>query len=600
MENNKILNPSRRLKYYSFWKNVKEGLTIFEFIRPYKWAFIGGVLMLFISSALFMVFPYLIGLMVDASQGEAEYDLSMTQVGIALVIILGIQGVGSYFRVLFFAYVSENGVGAIRKALHLKILSLPVSFFEENKMGDLISRLTADVQKLYGIFNWSLAEFLRQLFTLLVGIFFLFMETPRLSMVLILFAPVAILVSHFFGKYIRILSKERQAKLAISNAIIGESIQGIKAVKSFTNEIYETRNYNRSISDVVVIAMQFAKARAVFATLIVTSLFGVLFLIIWQGAVMVNTGELSAGKLVSFITYTFIVGGAITSIGNFYSEILGSIGATERVRKILQLKNELDLIAKPNINKLSIKGNISFKNVWFHYPTRMEIPVLKGINFKVKAGQKVAIIGASGAGKSTIIQLLLKFYNIDAGTIKIDGQNIYDFDIRDLRNKMALVPQEVLLFSGTIRENIAYGKSDASEKEIIYAAKKANCWEYIQSFPNGMDTIVGEKGMKLSGGQRQRLAIARAILKDPVILLLDEATSSLDAESERVVQNSLNTLMEGRTSIIIAHRLSTVKNVDCIYVMDKGRIVEKGTHENLAGKENGKYRELTLLQFDIN
>ena len=299
------------------------------------------------------------------------------------------------------------------------------------------------------------------------------------------------------------------------------------------------------------------------------------------------------------MTYTFIIGASIASLGNFYPEILGAVGATERVREILSTETEVDLATKPEVQDLPIKGNIQFENVHFRYPTRTDIPVLKGINLNIRAGEKVALVGPSGAGKSTIIQLLLQFYGIQKGDIQVDGQSIYDLDIRDLRNNMALVPQEVILFGGTIRENILYGKEDATEEEVIAAAKQSNSWEYIQSFPEGLETLVGERGVKLSGGQRQRLAIARAILKNPSILLLDEATSSLDAESEKVVQDALNLLMEGRTSIIIAHRLATIREVDCIYVLDGGKIVEKGTHEELSAKENGLYSGLAKLQFEM-
>ena len=416
---------------------------------------------------------------------------------------------------------------------------------------------------------------------------------------MLLTVPVVVVCAIFFGRYIRKLSKQRQKKLAFSNSILGESLQAIQVVKAFANEVFETKRYGNSIGEVVTIAMKYARGRAAFSVFIVTILFGALFFIIWQGAMMVQDGTITAGSLVSFVTYTFIIGGSIASLGNFYPEILGAIGATERVREILATDTEVDLVNKPELNDLAIKGNIRFEEVHFRYPTRQDMPVLKGINLDIKAGEKVALVGPSGAGKSTIIQLLLQFYGIEKGDIKIDGTSIYDQDLRDLRNNMALVPQEVILFGGTIRENILYGKEDATEEEVIAAAKQSNCWEYIQTFPEGLETLVGERGVKLSGGQRQRLAIARAILKNPAILLLDEATSSLDAESEKVVQDALNTLLEGRTSIIIAHRLATIREVDCIYVLDGGKIVEKGTHDELSLKEDGLYSGLAKLQFEM-
>ncbi len=280
--------------------------------------------------------------------------------------------------------------------------------------------------------------------------------------------------------------------------------------------------------------------------------------------------------------------------------MLGAIGATERIREILSTEGEVEATDSKHLPIVNLRGNIAYENVYFEYPTRTDVSVLKGLSFDVKVGQKVALVGTSGAGKSTIVSLLLQFYNISQGDIKIDGKSIYDYDLSAFRQNIAIVPQEVLLFGGTIQENIRYGKPDAKDEEIIEAARQANAWDFIQSFPEGLDTIVGERGIKLSGGQRQRIAIARAILKDPCILLLDEATSSLDAESEKMVQDALNTLMEGRTSIIIAHRLATIRDVDCIYVIDNGKIIEQGTHEELSMLENGAYNSLAKLQFETS
>jgi len=300
-----------------------------------------------------------------------------------------------------------------------------------------------------------------------------------------------------------------------------------------------------------------------------------------------------------FTFVTAIIGGSIAGLGNFYTELLGAMGATERVREILSMENEIDP-HDPIIEKeyQRFSGNIEYKDVHFHYPTRQDIEVMKGISFKIEAGQKVALVGPSGSGKSTILQLLLRFYQIQSGDIEVDGKSIFDYNISAFRKNFAIVPQEVILFGGTIRENISYGKPEATEEEIIEAARQSNSWEFIQDFPEQLDTVVGERGIKLSGGQRQRIAIARGILKDPAILLLDEATSSLDAESEKVVQDALNKLMEGRTSIIIAHRLATVREVDCIYVIDNGKIIEQGTHDELSAVENGAYAGLAKLQFE--
>lgn len=590
-------------------ESLKQALVAFQFIKPYKWSFFIGLILLFLSSMIFMVFPFLIGQLVDVAQGAEgftyqnsisvlglkEIDInfslssSLGDIGIGLILILLVQGAISYGRVLLFARVSEKGTADIRKALYQKLVSLPISFFEENKIGELISRITADIEKLFSAFSITLAEFLRQIIILIVGIAFLVGTNPRLSLIMLLTVPVVMVSAIFFGRIIRRFSKDKQKKQADSNAILGETMQAIRIVKAFVNENSEIRRYNLSIASMVSVAMKYAHSRAIFAVFIITTLFGAIFFIIWQGAVMVQEGAITTGNLISFVTYTGIIGASIGGLGNFVPELLGALGATERVREIMNMESELDLDKYPNIESKPIAGHIEFKDVNFHYPTRKDIPVLKGINMKIEAGESVALVGPSGVGKSTIIQLLLRFYSIQDGDILVDGESIYDTQLRDYRNNLALVPQEVILMSGSIRENILYGREGASEAEIIEAAKQSNSWEFIQQFPEGLDTIVGERGIKLSGGQRQRIAIARAILKNPAILLLDEATSSLDAESERVVQDALDKLMVGRTSIIIAHRLSTIKDVDKIYVLDEGTIVEQGTHKELVLIENGMY-----------
>jgi ABC-type multidrug transport system fused ATPase/permease subunit len=408
------------------------------------------------------------------------------------------------------------------------------------------------------------------------------------------------------------MAKKRQDQIAETNIILNETITAINSVKAFANEGFEAARYHTANANSVKTSMKFAQARAVFATFIIVVVFGAMFFVLWKGALMLEAHEITAGVLITFFVYTAFIGGAIASLGSFYGEIIGSIGATERIRDILNAPSEVDLkfsnyelLLHGTPSKSAqqqplqrLKGNISFQNVHFRYPTRTDVEVLKGLNLNIQSGQKVALVGPSGAGKSTVIQLLLKFYDRAEGSIMIDNQSIEDYEISSYRSNLAIVPQEVLLFGGTISDNIRYGRPDATEADIIEAAKKSNSWEFISSFPEGLGTIVGERGIKLSGGQRQRIAIARAILRDPAILLLDEATSSLDAESEKVVQEALNELMKGRTSIIVAHRLATVREVDKICVIDGGKVVEEGTHESLSAIPNGLYNNLARLQFD--
>jgi ABC-type multidrug transport system fused ATPase/permease subunit len=371
-------------------------------------------------------------------------------------------------------------------------------------------------------------------------------------------------------------------------------------VKAFTNEAYEVNRFSASISRMVGISMHYAKMRGLFFIFIITVLFGGLFFILWRGAIMVQNPDsgLNIGELFSFIFYTGIIGGAIASIGNLYSVMAGSIGATERIQDIMDRDQELFPEDNETHTAAPLKGKIEFQNVHFVYPARQDVSVLKNINLTVKEGSRIALVGPSGAGKSTIVQLLMRFYPVTNGKILADGKPIEDYDLLSYRKNFAIVPQEIILFGGSIRENILYGKPTATDDEVIEAARQSNAWEFIDGFPEKLETIVGERGIKLSGGQRQRIAIARAILRNPKILILDEATSNLDAESERYVQEALEVLMQNRTSIIIAHRLSTIRQADCIYVLKDGNIVESGTHEKLIEQDFGVYKNLVQLQLE--
>jgi ABC-type multidrug transport system fused ATPase/permease subunit len=446
------------------------------------------------------------------------------------------------------------------------------------------------------VFSITLAEFVRQVLILIVGVAVLMFMTPHLSLIMLATFPVIVIGAMIFGRFIRKLSKQRQEALADANVIVEETLQNIHTVKSFVNESYEYKRYSGGITKVVSVALNMAGYRSLFSSFIVVVLFGGIFFILWWGARMVQQGDMTIGQLVAFIVYTAAIGGAIGGLGNFYSQLLTAVGGTERIREILNEPSEVSLI-DTGYQKHSLAGNIEFRDVQFEYPSRPDIPVLRGVNMQVTEGSKIALVGQSGAGKSTIAALLLRYYDVSAGQIRIDGVDIREIEISAYRHSIGLVPQEVLLFGGTIRENILYGKPGASEEELIDAARRSYCLEFIETFPEGFETIVGERGIKLSGGQRQRVAIARAILKNPRILILDEATSSLDSESEYYVQQALDALMEGRTSVIIAHRLSTIKSVDCIYVIEDGKIVEAGTHDELSRMEDGRYSMLAKLQF---
>tara|TARA_Y100000385_G_scaffold264975_1_gene298845 strand:- start:2079 stop:3860 length:1782 start_codon:yes stop_codon:yes gene_type:complete len=579
-------------------KNWKSLLWVFQFIKPYKWYFISALVILSVGSLLFLVIPDLAGEMVNVATGkDSKYGLDLTQLGIVIFVVLAIRSVISFVIVILFANVSERGMADLRKGLYDKLISQSVGFFESQRIGELSSRITADVEQLQSVFSMTLAEFMRQGTILIVGIGVLAYLMPDLFLIMLLTIPVVVVLAIYFGRYIRRFSKKRQDQLADTNTIVEETFQNFSVVKSFTNELYESLRYQESLKKMVKISLDFAKVRGLFFAFLVFLMFGGILFILWQGAFMVQRGEMDSGNLLSFVIYTVMIGGAIASLGTLYTTIAGAIGATERVKEIMSRGVELDMSVKSDGGNIS--GDIHFNHVSFSYPSRTEVTVLQDVTFEVKRGEKIALVGQSGSGKSTLVKLLMRFYEPSQGSISINSKSLESYPLGELRSSVGIVPQEVILFGGTIRENILYGNPDATEEEVKAAADKSNCLEFIESFPEGFDTIVGERGIKLSGGQKQRVAIARTILKDPNILILDEATSSLDAESERLVQEALDVLMEGRTSIIIAHRLATIKNVDCIYVLEHGEIKEEGDHESLIEKEGGIYRKLAKLQFDM-
>lgn len=588
-------------------EKFNRSLHIFDYVWLYRWKFLLSFIILVLSSLVFLVIMQLPGEALNILNGENKYGLTTKEVFGLLAILLLFQAPLSFLRVRLQAEVSEKAMASLRKDLYAKILRLNIPFFESNRVGELTSRITNDITQIQGVFSLTLAEFLRQMIILTGGIVYILVTMMKLALVSLSIFPVVVIAAMFFGRYVRKMTKARQEALAASNVIVEESLQSINTVKAYTNEVFEQARYGKSIDETVRIALKTASARGLFAAFIVTIMFGALFYIIYRAVLLVQDGILPVGDLFSFVIFTALIGGSIASLGNFYTEIVSALGASDRVMDILDSEEvegeeKLAPAAAANAPATSgskvLEGDIRYENVRFHYSTRPDVEVLKGIDLRIEPGQKIALVGASGSGKSTILKLLLRFYPVKSGRITVDGKNIEEYNLQDFREDLALVPQEVLLFGGSIRENIAYGDLSATDEAIREAARKANALDFIEAFPEGFETVVGDRGIQLSGGQRQRVAIARAILRNPSILLLDEATSSLDAESERVVQEALNRLMEGRTSIIIAHRLATIREVDQIYVIENGTIVESGTHEELSDRPGGAYSALARLQFE--
>nr|WP_294932221.1 ABC transporter transmembrane domain-containing protein [uncultured Flavobacterium sp.] len=576
--------------------SLQKALRIFKYAKNHKWKFFLGLVFLLLTSATALAFPKLMGMLVDCVTNK---DLSRAnEIAVALMVILALQAIFSFFRISLFVNFTENSLSNIRFALYENLVKLPMSFYSQKRVGELNSRISADISQLQDTFTTTIAEFLRQFILIIGGFVILGSISPKLTLMMLAIVPIVAVAAVIFGRFIRKYGKKTQDKVAESQVIVEETLQGISNVKAFANEWYEIQRYKNKIKEIVKIAIKGGQYRGYFASFIILCLFGCVVAVVWYGITLTIKGEVEGvGDLISFVLYTTFIGASFGGIAEMYAQIQKAVGATERVFELLEeTPEEINANQKGALVE-KIKGNVAFKNVAFSYPSRKEVEVLKDVNFSAEFGQKIAIVGPSGAGKSTISSLLLRFYDITSGEILVDGKSIYDYDLENLRGNMSIVPQDVILFGGTIRENIAYGKPDASDEEIMLAAKQANALNFVEGFPEKFETLVGERGVKLSGGQRQRIAIARALLKNPSILILDEATSSLDSESEKLVQEALEVLMEGRTSIIIAHRLSTIRNADKILVLDNGKITEEGTHQELINLENGIYKNLSNLQF---
>ncbi len=584
--------------------SYKKARKLFSFIRPYRTTYLIGWVFLVLSTSIGLVFPVLLGQLLGAGNGPqtsmAEaikaIDLNnINTVAYALFIMFGAQAIFSYFRVVLFTNVTENTLRDLRNAVFNKLVHLPMDYFNKNSVGEITSRLSADITQIQETLRTTVAEFFRQIVMVVGGILLMLFISWKLALIMLSTVPVIAIVAVLFGRFIKKLSKEAQDKTADANKTAEESLTGIANIKAFTNEKFAFDRFSKSVNEIKGLNIKSGMWRGVFISFMVFCMFGAIVFIIWQGLLLTSGAnpELAKGDLYSFLMITLLMAASIGSLPDFYAGIQKTIGGTEKLMEILSEGEET--AEHTGKQKPAIKGKISFKNVHFSYPQRSDIEVLKNLSFEIEKNQTIALVGSSGGGKSTIASLVLQFYKGNSGEILFDDLNANEIDLHFLREHIAVVPQEVLLFAGTIEENILFGNTKASKEEIVEAARKANALEFIERFPEGMNTQVGDRGIQLSGGQKQRIAIARAILKNPTILILDEATSALDSESERLVQNALDALMHGRTSIVIAHRLSTIKNANKILVIQDGSISEQGTHEELIAT-NKFYSELVKLQ----
>jgi len=591
-------------------ENLREAATLLAYLRPYRGLLVAATAALALSSLLSLCFPFLAGSLMDAAtpgspaRGPAWLPHHVNTVALLMLGVLVVQAASSCFHSTSMTSIGQSALADLRRDTYARLICLPMSFFSQSRVGELNSRLSADLTQIESTLIMAIPQMFRQTLLLMGGIALIAITSARLTLIMLGAIPPVIILAVVFGRKMRRNSRQAQDKLAETGIIVEETLQGIFNVKAFVNEAFEIGRYGRSMDAYLRVALHGARLRGGFIAFIVMALFGSIVVVLWSGATLLQSGRITIGEMTRFVLYTAFVAGAMGQFADLYSQLQKAVGATHRVRELLRELPEFAVkmpgkAPAASVPRHALRGEVEFRGVHFRYPSRPEAEVLKGISFAVRSGEKIALVGPSGAGKSTIISLLLRFYDPQQGELLVDGRPAPSYPLDWLRNQMSIVPQEALLFGGTIFENIAYGRPGAAEAEIIEAARLAHAHEFVSAFPEGYQTLVGERGVKLSGGQRQRVAIARAILKDPAILILDEATSSLDSESEGLVQLALDRLMENRSTFMIAHRLATVRRADRILVIQNGMLVESGTHSELNQQENGLYRRLAELQFNL-
>ena len=566
---------------------------------PYRGLLVVGMVSVAVAGAIGLAFPLVIRDLLNTAFADSvaadSARAALNRTAVLLFGLMAVQAVFNYLRTYSLGKLGEAVVADLRTSVFGHLLTLGVSFFEARKTGEITSRLTSDIATVQAAVSQALAQLLNQTITLVGGVVVLFVLEARLTLVMLAVVPPVVLAAAFFGRRLRAVSTGFQDTVAAANADAEEAIAGIRVVKSFTAEPLEARRYAASIERSFAMAMTRVRLRALFTPAVIMAVFAGLGVVLWYGGRLAIAGSLQGGDLIAFLLITMFVAGSIGSFTGLWAQLQESIGASRRIFELLDERSDILEPAAPR-ELVEPRGVVAFENVSFRYHGRGAGLVLTDIDLRAAAGEVVALVGPSGAGKSTIVSLIPRFYDPTAGRVTLDGVDIRELSVSDLRSQVGIVPQETLLFSGSIEENIRYGDPEASADDVRAAAIAADAHDFIVEFPDGYATTVGERGVKLSGGQRQRIAIARALLKNPRILILDEATSSVDTRTEAHIQEALLRLMEGRTSFVIAHRLSTIRNADRILVIDGGRIVERGTHDELIAR-GGVYHTLYVSQF---
>jgi subfamily B ATP-binding cassette protein MsbA len=567
-------------------------------VRPHASRIFGALICLLISVGIGLAFPQIVKHLLDAAFVQHDSHL-LDRIALGLIGLFAIQAVLNFSQVYLLTITSERIVATLRRDLFAHLIRLSPGFFTERRTGELTSRLSADTTVLQTVLSYNLSEFARQTLFLIGGVVLLTMTHPRLALTTLAVVPIVIGAALFFGKQLRRASTGVQDRIAEATGSAEEAFSQIRTVQSFTREGEETRRYTAHMAHVIAAAIDRSRIRATFFGILTFCAFGGVVAVLWQGGRLVLDGTLTAGALVSFLLYALYVAGAVGSLGSLFGVYQEAVGAAKRTFDLLETQPTIANPAHPAHLEKPVRGEVELENVSFTYAPSLP-EVISDFSLRIAPGEVVALVGPSGAGKTTIASLIPRFWDVTSGRILVDGHDVRDLSLEDLRGAIGPVPQEPALFSGTVRENIAYAVTDEgvqpSEDEIRRAASAAHATEFVDRLVEGFDTMVGERGVKLSGGQRQRLAIARVFLKNPAIVILDEATSSLDSESERLVEQAMEELLRGRSTLIIAHRLSTVQRADRVVVIDRGRMVEEGRHADLLAAE-GVYSRLYRGQF---